>query len=78
MYGGSEGGQGQDQDGTAHLTPTPWPPSPLRGGEGKGVGGWGEVESNIAELLSLIKSPPDAPHQSAQADLAARKRDFSR
>jgi len=25
------------------LTPTPWPPSPLRGGEGKGVGGWGEV-----------------------------------
>ena len=33
------------------LTPTPWPPSPSEfgirnsefGGEGKGVGGWGEV-----------------------------------
>ena len=26
------------------LTPAPWPPSPLRGREGKGVGGWGEVQ----------------------------------
>lgn len=26
-----------------NLSPTPWPPSPLRSGEGKGGGGWGEV-----------------------------------
>jgi len=42
------------------LPPTLWPPSPSEfgipnsefGGEGKGVGGWGEVESNIVEILT--------------------------